>query len=209
MKSSFEQRLANERVDAVERRWRQEDEAIRRVERAAALKRHTAYAFLVALLLALGVGTWIYFDHEMPVNVSVGEVKNYLQGGKSLSSTERTSVDDFTEALGQFDAPELRLWKDVPQKLRPRNAVRGLVYRMLIEKAGGVCGVYEMVADGKGGLEVSELVPTGKPVKTTLDDFNRAKASKVYLIRCQGAVYVGGTEDPAAGLKFLRGFLKK
>lgn len=96
---------------------------------------------------------------------------------------------------------------DPGDSLRTGNG--GFTYRMLIERIGGTCGIYEMAANGKGGVSVYELSPMGKPMKVTLADFNRAKGGGVYLIDCGGKVYVCGAGTGEAGVAFARRLLGK
>lgn len=198
MQSNFEQRAANERVDAVERRWARQDEIRRRNERRATLRRWTMYAVLALAALAVAGGAWIWTGHKLSYGILDDALEDLFRR-RSLNTAERARIDDFSASLKQFDVPELRLWKEASKRIRPRNAASGLVYRMLIAKKGGGSGLYEMVADGRGGLSVEEITPLGIPQKVTLAEFNRRKAGEVYLILCEGKVYVAGADDVESG----------
>lgn len=126
-----------------------------------------------------------------------------------LKESDRSRIDAFADALAAFDVPEILPWKAAPQEARLKRAPEGFTYRMLVEKKGGGCGIYEMTANGEGGLSVRELSPMGKPAKVSLAAFNAAKADGVYLTACGGKVYVCGADDAAAGVAFVRRLLGK
>ncbi len=203
MQSNFEQRVANERVDAVERRWLHQDEERRRVGRRAAVRRYTRYAMLAIVGLVVAIVSWIGTGHKFSLRIPDETLEGFFRG-KGLSRSERVCLDGFAAAIRQFDVPEFLRWKDAPRTMRPKSATSGFKYRMLIEKRGGVCGLYEMTADGKGHLSVVEQTPFGVEKKSSLAEFNRAKSSAVYLISCEGRAYVAGTDDVEAGRTLLR-----
>ena len=203
MQSSFEGRAANERVDAVEQRWLRQDENRRRAECRAALRRYATYATMVLVGLVIVVGVWIGTEHKFPRR-TLDETLERCFRSNGLSHSERVRLDDFSASIRQFDVPEYLRWKDAPRTMRPKNAPSGFKYRMLVEKKGGACGLYEMTADGKGHLSVVEQTPFGVEKKSSLAEFNRAKSGAVYLLSCEGKVYVAGTDDVEAGRMLLR-----
>ncbi len=72
-------------------------------------------------------------------------------------------------------------------------------------KRSGHCGLYEMVANGKGQLSIRELNPLRPPVKVTMADFNRTRRNgNVYLIAVNEKVYVCGSDNPEEGRAFAR-----
>lgn len=203
MQSSFERCAANERVDAVEQRWLRQDENRRRAERRVTLRRHSAYAMIVLGGLVLAAGVWIGTGHKFPCG-ALDEALERCFRSNGLSHSERVRLDDFSSAIREFDVSEHLRWKDAPRTIRPKNAPSGFKYRMLVEKRGGACGLYEMVSDGKGRLSVVEQTPFGVVKKSSLAEFNRSKAGTAYLISCKGKVYVAGADDPESGRALLR-----
>ena len=203
MQSSFERRAANERVDDVERRWLRQDENRRRAERRVTLRRYATYATIALVGLGVAAGSWVGTGHKLPYGILDETLEEFFRR-RGLTRAERIRIDDFSAAIRQFDVPEYLRWKDVPRTRRPKNAPSGFKYRMLVEKKGGACGLYEMTADGKGHLSVVEQTPFGVEKESSLAEFNRSKVGAVYLISCEGKVYVAGADDPKAGRALLR-----
>ena len=203
MQSSFERRAANERVDAVEQRWLRQDENRRRAERRTTLRRYATYATIALVGLTIAVGAWIGTGHKVLYGILDETLGGFFRS-RGLSRSERVRLDDFSVAIRQFDVSEYLRWKDAPRTMRPKNAPSGFKYRMLVEKKGGACGLYEMTADGKGHLSVVEQTPFGVEKESSLAEFNRSKVGAVYLISCEGKVYVAGADDPKAGRALLR-----
>lgn len=122
-----------------------------------------------------------------------------------LSKAERARIDLFTAELQSFGTDDIRPWKSASKDVRPKHASSGLTYRMLIESKSGHCGLYEMVANGKGQLSIREFNPMMPPVKVTMADFNRTRRNgSVYLIAVNGKVYVCGSDNPEEGRAFAR-----
>lgn len=203
MQSRFEKDAQREAVEAVERRWEQKNAVARRAARAASVKFWFACLVIFVALVTGGMFAARHFGIEFPNVREFIDFKHLVQKG-GLTDSERANIDSFAAAIASFNGKEIHPWKSVPPEMRPKKAPAGFTYRMLIEKAGGLCGIYEMIADGNGGLSVRELNPVGKATKTTLAAFNKAKVGKVYLVACAGNVYVCGTNDAETGFAFLR-----
>lgn len=208
MRNSFEGSAQQAAVEAVERRWAQRNAAVRRTARTSAAKSCLAWLLLLVALLAGGVVALRQFGTDLSNFALSEDVKRQILGvGEGLTDADRTHIEAFAEALAAFDRSDILQWKSAPQEVRPKHAPGGFTYRMLVEKSGGICGIYEMVANGKGGVSVYELSPMGKPMKVTLADFNRAKVGGVYLTACGGKVYVCGADTGEAGVAFARRLL--
>ena len=210
MQSSFEGSAQQAAVEAVERRWVQRNAAVRRTTRTSAAKSCLGWLLLLVALLAGGAYALRHFGMDLSSFALSEDVKRQILGvGEGLTEAERVRIDAFAEALAAFDRSDILPWKSAPQEVRPKHAPGGFTYRMLVERKAGACGIYEMVANGKGGVSVSELSPMGKPMKVALADFNRAKVGGVYLIACAGKVYVCGADTGEAGVAFARRLLAK
>lgn len=210
MQSSFEGSAQRAAVEAVERRWAQRNAAARRTARTSVAKSCLGWLLLLGALLAGGAYAVRHFGLDVSDFSPFRFVKRQVLGvGDDLTEAERARIDAFAGALAAFDRSDILPWKSAPQEVRPKHAPGGFTYRMLIERIGGTCGIYEMVANGKGGVSVYELSPMGKPMKVTLADFNRAKGGSVYLIDCGGKVYVCGAGTGEAGVAFARRLLGK
>lgn len=210
MRSSFEGSAQQTAVEAVERRWAQKSTVARRTSRASAARSCLGWLVLLATLFAGGAYALRHFGMDLS-NFSLSEdVKRQILGiGEGLTEADRARIEAFAGALAAFDRSDILPWKSAPQEARPKHAPGGFTYRMLIERKDGVCGIYEMVANGRGGVSVYELSPMGKPMKVTLADFKRAKAGGIYLIACGGQVYVCGADTGEAGVAFARRLLAK
>ena len=203
MQSRFEENARREAVEAVERRWERKTAGARRKARTASVKSCLGTLILLVVLAAGGLFAARHLGVELPGGETLADFGFLVRTG-GLTTSDRSHMDSFAEAVATFDVAEIRPWKSVPPEMRPKRAPAGFAYRMLVEKAGGVCGIYEMTADGKGGVSVRELNPVGKETKASLTAFNKAKVGGVYLVACAGSVYVCGSDDAEAGRAFLR-----
>lgn len=207
MQSRFEEDARQAAVAAVERRWERKNDDKRRTARAASAKSCLGRLLVLAALAAGGLFAARHFGVDVPGAEALDEA--FVNLGRlvracGLTDSDRTRLESFAEAVASFDVAEIRPWASAPPEMRPKRAPAGFTYRMLVEKKGGVCGIYEMVADGKGGVSVRERSPVGKDVEVSLAAFNKAKVGGVYLVACGGGVYVCGADDADAGRAFLR-----
>lgn len=202
MQGQFEESLRSAAVDAVERRWGAEENARRRVARARLRSLAIRVALLVTSLAVLGIFAVRHFGIEIPLPFSGG--MTWMPPWKGLTDAERGYVDSFVDAIKLFGEGDILPWKDAPQNIRLKHAPQGCTYLSLVERRGGICGLYEMVADGKGRLSITELSPMSRPAKVTFADFKRERVGSVYLIACDGRVYACGTDDPGEGIAFAR-----
>jgi len=171
--------------------------------RRLSVKALLAWLAVSVALVAGGLFAAQRFGVDVPGGEALADFRRLIRLG-GLTTSDRSRMDSFSEAIAAFDVAEIRPWKSVPPEMRPRRAPAGFSYRMLVEKAGGVCGIYEMTADGKGGVSVRELSPVGKETKASRTAVNKAKVGGVYLVACAGGVYVCGSDDAEAGRTFLR-----
>lgn len=196
MGSPFEKSAQQAAVESVERRWAAKHPAARRPVQTGTRMRLFAAVGLLAVTLVAGT---LMLN---PLRISLPDL---TQTFVDLRNAERDGIDLFMSELQTFGTDDVLPWKSAPQEVRPKRAPGGFTYRMLIETPNGTCGLYQMVADGKGRLSVSELSPIGHPLDVSLADFNRARRdSAVYLIACGGKVYVCGSDDPEEGRAFAR-----
>lgn len=202
MQGQFEESLRSAAVNAVERRWAAGENARRRDSRARLRRLVIRVTLLVVSLMALGIFAARHFGIEIPLPFTGGVT--WTPPWKGLTDAERGHVNSFMDAIRLFGEGDILPWKDAPQNIRPKHAPQGCTYLALVERRGGICGLYEMVADGKGRLSISELSPMNKPVETTLADFKHERVGSVYLILCDGKVYVCGTDNPEDGIAFAR-----
>ena len=170
--------------------------------RRLSVKALLAWLAVSVALVAGGLFAAQRFGVDVPGGEALADFGRLIRLG-GLTDSDRTRMDSFAGAIAAFDVAEIRPWKLTPTEMRPKRTPAGFTYRMLIEKAGGVCGIYEMTANGKGGVSVRELSPVGKETKASLAAFNKAKVGGVYLVACGGG-YVCGSDDAEAGRAFLR-----
>ena len=202
MQGQFEESLRSAAVNAVERRWAAEENARKRASRARSRSLAIRVALFVTSLVVLGIFAARHFGIEIPLPFS-GDV-TWMPSWKGLTDAERGHVNSFMDAIKLFGEGDIIPWKEAPQNIRLKQAPQGCTYLSLVERRGGICGLYEMVADGEGHLSITELSPMSRPVKVTLADFKRERVGSVYLISCDGRVYVCGTDDPEEGIAFAR-----
>lgn len=202
MRGQFEETLRSTAVDAVERRWAAEESARKRVSRARLRSLIIRVALLVTSLVVVGIFAARHFGIEITLPFSGGVT--WRAPWRGLTDAERGYVNSFMDAIKLFGEGDIIPWKDAPQNIRLKQAPQGCTYLSLVERRGGICGLYEMVADGKGHLSITELSPMSRPVKVTLADFKRERVGSVYLISCDGRVYVCGTDNPEEGIAFAR-----
>jgi len=161
-----------------------------KVRKRAARKRAAANMGSLLAGLVVLAGIVFYFTHlrEGKVDVSAGDIVNAAR--QYLPAAVDPAKRAYAEVAAEFEKGELALWKDVPKKLKPKNAPAGTVYHVLIPQ-GGKYALYEM----KAGGEVAELSPFGRPVPMAMEDFKKAVGGKPYFIACSGRVFVCGGSD--------------
>ncbi len=200
MESHFEQTAKQAAVEAVERRWTAKQTAAK----IAAKKRRVKWviALVGVLIVALVVGGIKLQQAGLSFTALADSLTRPFIG---LTNKECARIDLFLSELQSFATDDIRPWKSAPKDVQPKRASNGLTYRMLIETRSGHCGLYEMVANGKGKLSIRELNPLSPPVKVTMADFNRARRNgSVYLIAVKGKTYVCGSDNPEDGREFSR-----
>lgn len=193
MESRFEQSAKQAAVEAVERRWAAKHATPKR-------KRRVILAVVGLFAVAMAVGVLKMQQEGMRFSTIRDSLVRTFTG---LSKAERARIDLFTAELQSFRTDDIRPWKSAPKDIRPKHASSGLPYRMLIETESGHCGLYEMVANGKGQLSIREFNPLRPPVKVTMADLNRTRRNgSVYLIAVNGKVYICGSDNPEEGRAF-------
>lgn len=205
MRSNFEQNSRRAAVEAVERRWREKNAAIRKSGRRRAFGRMLAVgacllgggAALVVILPRLGYGG----------GVSLPSWRTWMSAEQSINEDERSHIDVFSANLHRFKVGKLELWRMAPRAVKPKNAAVGTVYHVLAEKKDGTCGLYRMTAKGDGVFAVAELTPFGKPIPMKLSDCNKTRKGALQLIEHEGTVYVCGAKDVAVGQALLQRFI--
>lgn len=210
MISDFEKSAQRAAVDAVEQRWQRTQASSRNAARVSKIK---SILSTLVLLAVVGVGGYFalqYFGIEIPkprqLEGSIKIVTSLIP--KGMSDENARSVDAFVNTLHRITDNPMKPWKSAPAEVKPKGARAGLKYTVLIEKKGGSCGLFEMVADGKGGMTVKEIPPAGNPVPATMGDFKKAKVGNVYLIECEGTVYVCGSDDVKTGRALVKRLVK-
>ena len=205
MKSNFEQNSRSAAVEAVERRWREKNAAVRKTERRRVFGRILAVG---AVLLGGGAALFIALSRlGYGGGLSLPSWRELVPAEQPLDMNERTHLDAFSEDLHRFKVDKLELWRTAPRAVKPKNASVGAVYHVFAEKKDGTCGLYRMTAKGNGAFAVEELTPFGNPIPMKLSDCNKARKGSLQLIEHEGKVYVCGAKSITAGQALLQRFI--
>lgn len=198
MKSEFEQSAQAAAVAAAERRWRERRDAERSQLR---MKNAKGCLALVLLLTGLVAGGWLVVrspEVNVPGCEGVLDVARILAGvEKESSAFERRLRDDYADNLQGFCVERLVLWKDAPPAVKPKTSQRPLRFLALVEAARDDVQLYDLQTDGRGRTSVKSLSPLSCSSEVPYETFKDAVSGKVYFVRCEGAVYVCGSEDLA------------
>lgn len=192
-KSDFEKGAQQAAVEAVERRWRQKNDAERRRRRRKRVKNIMAGMILFAGLLGVGWFSVNYYEVDIPllVPVDVRGVMSMVASGAGPSKAEVDRRSTYARLLSSFKGKEFALWRDAPASIKPRSATVGTRYLAL-------CGtrddkrLYELVADGKGSMSVLSLSPISEPIEQGMRDFRNEVGDRPYLVLCGDIVYAVG-----------------
>ena len=206
MKSNFEKSAQQAAVDAVEARWARNNATAKRISRGKSLKSFFAYVFLTLILIAGGFYALSYCGCEIPSFDSVDEMLLSLLP-RGMCDKDLEHLDSYVKSINRFKVGKIKLWKDAPEMIKPKNASSGLRYFIFAPKKNGGLGLYEAVANGRGGMKMLEIIPTGLSVEITMSQFKESK-NGAYLIECGGEIFVCGANSPDAGENLVRKFIK-
>ena len=186
------------------------DEEAPRPKPVLRLRRRAFGGILLVVACLLGGGTALFVALNRfgyMGRLSLPSWLAWIPAIQSLNAEERVHIDAFSANLRRFKVEKLELWRTAPRAVKPKNAVVGAAYHVLVEKKDGACGLYRMTAKGNGVFAVAELTPFGKPLPVKLSDFNKARKGTLQLIECEGTVYVCGAKNVAAGRLLLQRFI--
>lgn len=206
MKSNFEEESKLAAVAAVERRWQDKEAAQRKSKRAASFQRFGA----IAALCAIGIvgAAVVLYKLGYGEGVSLPEWTHISFFDKGVDEAGLSHIDSFTDILERFKTPEIKVWRKIPQEIKPKNAKAGAVYYILLEKKNGSYGVYRMTAKGDGAFTVEEFMPLRKPIPIKMSEYKKACEGVLQLIEHAGEVYIRGTSDVAEGQSYRQRLLK-
>ena len=147
--SNFEADSKNAAVEAVERRWRAANAERKRIARNRWLKNVLTLAFLILIAVVGGKFAADYFEIEIPVLAGL-DWKGFCSTiiNDSISAEEITLRDGYANALDLFRGGDLSMWREAPEKVRPKGAARGTVYLALVVNEKEACSLFRMTANG-------------------------------------------------------------
>ena len=173
-------------IDAVEGRWRHDQN----VARAAHRRRVMGNIVSVAVLLVILVAILLYF-------------KAQRDGGKLRFGMEEESKAvvnvvkevqyhvEYKRVAGLFDVEKTVPWKKAPASVKPKNVPVGTKYyaRIIRSPKENDFDIYEMTKTEKG-MSIVRLSPTRSPIRVGEAEFRKARARTSYLVAYDGTVYV-------------------
>ena len=172
-------------IDAVEGRWRHEQDVMRKAHHRKVMGNIVSIVVLLAILAAI----LLYF-------------KAQRDGGKLHFGTEGSKVAiavvkeaqcrvEYKRVASLFDVEKTVPWKKAPASVKPKNVPAGAKYyaRIIRSAKKDDFDIYEMTKTEKG-MSVVRLSPTGSPIRVGDAEFRRARARASYLVAYDGTVYV-------------------
>ena len=173
-------------IDAVEGRWRHDQDVARKAHR----RKVTGNIVSAVVLLVILVAIVLYF-------------KAQRDGGKLRFGMEEKSKAvvtvvkeaqyrvEYKRAASLFDVEKTVPWKKAPASVKPKNVPAGTKYyaRIIRSAKADDFDLYEMTKTEKG-MSVARLSPTGSPVRVGEAEFRKARARASYLVAYDGTVYV-------------------
>jgi len=182
-------------VDAVEARWKRQDQLNRHLARRATLR--SVLSVLLLLILCGGV-FWYLVESGI---VQKPQVIETVQEKLSPAPSFQKRYLDLSATFREKEP--LGPWTSAPASLRPKNASVGTIYHALVARQPVGYDLYEIIVEAKGKLSYYILSPIAEPVRVTAADFKVA-SSAGYLIEREGAVYICGKMTDASVQKLQK-----
>ena len=171
-------------IDAVEGRWRHDQDVARRARRRKVAGNIVSITVLLVILVAI----LLYFKAQR----DGGKLRFGMEGSKvALSVVKEAQCHvEYKRVSNMFDVEETVPWKKAPASVRPRKAPVGTKYYARIARSSKAddFDLYEMTKTEKG-VSVVRLSPTREPIRVGDAEFRKARARAPYLVACDGTVY--------------------
>ena len=172
-------------IDAVEGRWRHDQEIARQAHR----RKGTGNIVSVVVLLAILAAILLYFKAQR----DGGKLRFGMEESKAVVSVVKEAQYhvEYKRVAGLFDVEKTVPWKKAPASVKPKNVPAGTKYyaRIIRSAKEGDFDIYEMTKTEKG-MSIVRLSPTRSPIRVGEAEFRKARARASYLVAYDGTVYV-------------------
>ena len=198
--SEFEKSAQQAAVEAVERRWKHDNDLKRRLRWRSRIGNFLSIVVLLAGLAGMGVFAERFFGFHIPylsdwepwqhLTATANDVAQRV--GKSEPAVTPEVVLSYDAALANFQLKTCTSWAAVSEKMGPKTAPAGTQYLFLCGHAPGDVRLYQMTAKGGGQVDVVQLVQTKGPWPLKLPEFRAALKGRTAYVSCGGNVYFLG-----------------
>lgn len=190
MPSEYEMSVKRAAVDAVEKRWQARENAQAKAKRYHSAKSLAAVAAVIIIAVLVVRFAMPRFGYEIG---GLGKVFDFLRLSENAADEGKVKYyKKYAEVISLFKSGKASVWRDAPESIRPKTAIAGTLYYALVLSADGNYDVYEMTANGSGGVSVLLLSPFFEPKVITTSEFGEARKGKRYFIEHAGVVYACG-----------------
>lgn len=198
--SEFEKSAQQAAVEAVERRWKHDNDLKRRLRWRARIGSFLSIVVLLAGLVGMGVFAERFFGFHIPylsdwepwqrLTATANDVA--LHTGQSEPAETPEVTLSYDAALANFHVKTCTSWTAVSEKMGPKTAPAGTRYLFLCGHGPGDARLYQMTAKGGGQVDVVQLVPSKGARPLELSAFRAALKGRAAYIFCGGKVYFLG-----------------
>lgn len=198
MPNEYEMSAKRAAVEAVEKRWQAREEA-----QAKAKRRHSFAN--VAIVAAVVIVAALAVQFVLPrFGYEIADLSNAIDflhmSDEAADEGMPKECKKYADVVSLFKGGKAAVWRDAPETIRPKTAIAGTMYHALVLSADGNYDIYEMTANGSGGVSIWLMSPFFEPKVVTTAEFRNARQGKRYFIEHAGVVYAcGGLSESAVG----------
>ena len=190
MSSDYEMSAKRAAVEAVEKRWQAREEAQAKAKRQRSFTSVAAVAAIVIIAALVVQFVMPRFGYEI---ADLSNVIDFLRMSDNAADEGMAKdCQKYAEVVSLFKSGKAAVWRDAPESIRPKTAIAGTMYHALVLSADGNYDIYEMTANGSGGVSIWLMSPFFEPKVVTTAEFRNARHGKRYFIEHAGVVYACG-----------------
>ena len=198
--SEFEKSAQRAAVEAVERRWKHDDDLKRRLRWRSRIGSFVSIVVLLAGLVGMGVFAERHFGFRIPY-LSDCEMWRRLcataddvaqRVGLSEPAEKQVTIFSYDEALANFRGKTCASWTSVSATIGPKTAPSGTQYLFLCGYGPGDVRLYQMTTKDEGRADVVQLEQAKAPRPLELSAFRAALKGRTAYVSCGGKVYFLG-----------------
>lgn len=202
--SEFEKSAQKAAVEAVEQRWKHDNDLKRRLRWRSRIGSFCSIVVLLAGLVGMGVFAERHFGFRIPYLSDCEAWQSLCSKVESAerfvgweTSARKKSVMSYDEALTSFCGKACTSWSQAPAEIGLKAAPAGTQYLFLCGYGLGDVRLYQVTAKGQGETDVVQLVRSGPPLLLEAAAFRAAVKGKTTFVFCRGNVYFFGKKMAA------------